>query len=85
MKHAGGEALERLAGLLEELRTVDGLREKRPGVFYYRAKAQLHFHEDGEALYVDVRLSDGFVRFPVNTVRERELVVARLRRHLAEV
>jgi len=83
MKHAGGEVLEQLEGLLSELRTIDGLREKRPGVFYYRTKAQLHFHEDGDDLYADLRQSDVFVRLRVNTARERTLVVTRLRRQLA--
>jgi hypothetical protein len=83
MKHAGDEALDQFEGLLIELRTIDGLREKRPGVFYYRAKPQLHFHEDDAGLYADLRQSDGFVRFPVNTADERTLVVTLLRRNVA--
>lgn len=83
MKHAGGEALEKLEGLLTELRAIEGLREKRPGVFYFRSKAQLHFHEDGDDLYADLRQGEDFVRFPVNTARERALVVTKLRHHLA--
>jgi hypothetical protein len=82
MKHAGDEALDQLEGLLVELRTLDGLREKRRGVFYHRSKAQLHFHEDDAGLFADLRQSEGFVRFPVNTAHERQLVVTRLRRSI---
>jgi hypothetical protein len=46
VKHAGDEALGNLEGLLVQLREIIGLKEKRPGIFYHRSKAFLHFHED---------------------------------------
>jgi hypothetical protein len=55
MKHAGGEALDRISGLLESLRALPLLEEKRPGVFYLRSKAFVHFHEDGTDVFADVR------------------------------
>jgi hypothetical protein len=56
MKHATEQALSTMSGLLEELRALPGLRERKPGVFYYKSRAFLHFHEDGDRIYADVRL-----------------------------
>lgn len=60
---------KRIAGLLETLRSLDGLREGRPGTFRYRSKAFLHFHYHPEGDIVgDVRIGgDGFTRFDVST------------------
>jgi hypothetical protein len=46
MKHASESTLEGLTPLLERLRSFDALIERRPGVFYRKNKAFLHFHED---------------------------------------
>ena len=46
MKHAGPSALAEMDALLGELRKLEGLTERRPGVFYRRSRAFLHFHED---------------------------------------
>jgi hypothetical protein len=55
VKHAGSEALDRIPGLLDALRALPVLKEQRPGVFYLRSKAFVHFHEDGADVYADVR------------------------------
>ena len=34
MKHAGPEALDQLEPILEEIRRLDGLKEKKRGSFY---------------------------------------------------
>jgi len=46
MKHATAETLAGFGDLLEQLRRIPGLVEKRPGVFYRKSRAFLHFHED---------------------------------------
>jgi len=51
VRHAGDEALDKLDRLLDELREIDGLIEKKRGVFYRRSKAFAHFHEDPTGLY----------------------------------
>ena len=67
MKHAGPDALSRLAPTLTGLRALPELREKGPGVFYRRSRAFLHFHDDPTGLYADVRAADdtGFDRFKI--------------------
>lgn len=59
MKHATPTALDALEPLLVELRGLPGLVEKSRGVFYRKSKAFLHFHEDPEGLFADVRDADG--------------------------
>jgi hypothetical protein len=85
VKHAGPEALDRLGPLIEALRGLDGLIERRPGVFYRGSKAFLHFHEDPSGLYADVRLTTEFERLRVETQRERATLVKQVRNSLAHV
>ena len=76
MKHAGATTLLSLQDLLASLRTLPGLVERKPGIFYVKSKAYLHFHEDVAGLFADVRLSDGdFERFRVSTKGEQTLLM----------
>jgi hypothetical protein len=79
MRHARPETLEGIEPLLEELRSVPGLAEKRPGIFYRRSKAFLHFHEDPSGLHADVRFGEEFERVRTETDMEREALMARIR------
>ena len=80
MKHAGAVALAELEELLAQLRRVEGLREKKAGVFYYRSKAFLHFHEDPAGLFADVRLDgDDFTRLPVDSATQRNLLLRQVK------
>lgn len=80
MKHAGAETIAALEPVLKELRTLEGLVERKPGVFYRKGKAFLHFHEDEAGLFADVRLAgDDFERFRVSTAQERKRFVALVR------
>jgi len=76
MKHAGAAALAALAPLLKRLRGLDGLSERKVGTFYLRSSAFLHFHEDPEGLFADVKL-DGteFTRLPVDTLAQQDALV----------
>ena len=71
MKHAGRDALEVLGDLLVNLRARTGLVEKRPGIFYVKGRAFLHFHEDRAGLFADLRQGGDWQRFPVNSSDER--------------
>jgi hypothetical protein len=70
MKHAGRDALGRLSELLDQIRASDGLKERKPGIFYRKSKAFLHFHEDPAGLFADLNAGANFTRYPVNTKRE---------------
>ena len=82
MKHAGPAALGELGDLIAALRARDGLREPRPGVFYRRGKAWLHFHEDKAGLFADLRTGAEWERFCVSDSGERVALLAAIDRAL---
>ena len=85
MKHATAGSLDRLDTLLDQLRKIAGLREKRRGIFYVKGKAFLHFHADPAGLFADLRGSGDWQRYPVTTSGEREALLASVRRALGAV
>ena len=79
MKHACENTLELLSGVLQAIRALPGVTERRPGIFYVKSAAYLHFHEDPAGLFADVKLSGKeFERFPVNTAIEKSVFVKRV-------
>ncbi len=79
MKHAGDDALDRLEPVLVRLRALALLKERRHGVFYLKAKAFAHFHEDPSGLFVDFRCPEQpWQRIPVNTAEEVALFFDRV-------
>lgn len=87
MRHATSADLERIDALLESLRSLNGLVEKRPGVFYRRARAFVHFHADPAGLFADARLyadDDDFVRLRVTTQAEQARFLRQVRRAVGE-
>jgi hypothetical protein len=84
VKHITPEQLDRLEDLLANLRTLDGLKEKKRGVFYRKSKAFLHFHEDPAGLFADVRLTGpDFDRLAVNSNKEQRELLAKIRTKLS--
>ena len=83
MKHAAPAALAALADLLAQVRVRAGIAERRPGVFYSKSRAFLHFHEDPAGLFADLRAGADFDRYPVNTPPEREALLSAIDRALA--
>jgi len=84
MKHAGNAALDALDDLLADLRRLDGLTEKKRGIFYRKSSAFLHFHEDPAGLFADLRVGDDFRRCAVNTRAERRALLAQVAALLAQ-
>jgi hypothetical protein len=86
MRHATPETLERIGGLLTQLRQVNGLVERTPGSFYWRSRAFLHFHEHGTDTFADVRLDPDadFARLRVTTAKEQTALVRQVRRAVGE-
>jgi hypothetical protein len=71
VRHATEEDLDCLAALLQELRKVPELRERKRGYFSRGPHAFLHFHEDAGEFYVDVKLGHGFQRRRITTRAEQ--------------
>ncbi|MGD1069243.1 MAG: hypothetical protein ABSB15_03805 [Bryobacteraceae bacterium] len=79
MKHAGKTALGTIEPVLGELRLLDGMRERKPGVFYRKSSAFIHFHEDPAGIFADVRGEAEWLRMPVNTLSDRRELVRLVR------
>jgi hypothetical protein len=79
VRHARPDDLAPLADLLSALRDLDGLTEKKPGTFYRRSNAFLHFHVDPAGLFADLKLDGEFQRFRVTTKREQAQLLTRAR------
>jgi hypothetical protein len=79
MKHAGADTLRRLEPLLQRLRALPALAERKPGIFYRGASAFLHFHEDPAGVFADVKL-DGksFSRFKLDGAADHEELLAKV-------
>jgi hypothetical protein len=85
MRHATPQDLERIAPLLQGLRSLDGLTERTPGVFYRRSRAFLHFHADTDGMFADVRLQgDDFERMPVTSRSAQAALLRQVRQTLGE-
>lgn len=82
MKHASDATLDQLDDLLQRLRTLEGMREKKRGTFYRKSQAFLHFHEDPAGFFADLRYPDDWHRFSVNTPEEWDTLIAAVRERL---
>lgn len=60
MANAGLNDLTDLAELLAIVRSLGGVREKKPGTFYLRGGAFLHFHVRGGRRWMDLKAPDGW-------------------------
>ena len=69
MAHADANALQRILPLLRQLREIKGLREVKPGIFYLRGAAFLHFHDEQGVLMADLKRpgGSGFDRYPLDS------------------
>jgi hypothetical protein len=65
VKHASESDLQAIASLLVQLRALPGLIEKKPGIFYRKSAAFLHFHEDSGKLFADIKQDGEFVRYAI--------------------
>ena len=77
MAHADEAALQRLLPLLRQLREIKGLREMKPGIFYLKGSAFIHFHDEAGVLMADLKKASGsgFDRYAVDTpTGQRKLV-----------
>jgi hypothetical protein len=72
MKHARRENLADIEDILKQLRKRAIAKEKSPGVFYLKGRAWLHFHEDSEGLYADVRPDSAWIRVCVSNPDGRQ-------------
>ncbi|MQQ99285.1 hypothetical protein [Glaciimonas soli] len=82
MKHAGSATLDSLEELLTSLQSIIGLRERSRGVFYFRSKPFLHFHDDPTGLFADLKIGSDFQRMSVNSKPEHALLIKLVQQQL---
>ena len=85
MAHADEAALARLLPLLRQLRAIAGLREIKPGIFYLKGSAFIHFHDDAGALVADLQRAggSGFDRYAVDAAPGQRKLVDDAKRRVA--
>lgn len=80
MKHATTSALKSLTTVLDALRNLPALQEKRLDIFYLRSNAFLRFHEDAAGLFADAKFHGiECERLPLNTWEEQAAFLLRSR------
>jgi hypothetical protein len=79
MRHATPPTLDTLEPLLVTLRALPGIKEKSRGTFYRGSKAFLHFHEDPEGIFADLRVTDAFERFRATTKKDQTDLARRVK------
>lgn len=82
MKHAGPAALDSIEPVLEHLRRLAQIREKKRGIFYRGSSAFLHFHEDPAGIFADLRESASWTRVPVSSAPDRKRLLSLVRKSL---
>ena len=69
MKHASPATLATIAPQLAQIRALN-LKERSIGVFYFKSRPFLHFHEDLSGIFADVRVAADWERFAVSDATE---------------
>ena len=82
MKALKPSTLDSLNPLLDVLRAHPALREVRPAEFALDDKDFVHFHEDSDGVFADVRLKEGRVHMPVSSSTEQAEFLERIDRTL---
>ena len=83
MKHAGAETLRALDKLLVGIRKCE-LNEIKPGIFYQKRTAFLHFHEDPAGLFADVKMLSAYRRYPVNSRAQQHALLKVIKEQLKQ-
>jgi hypothetical protein len=84
MKHASDKKVSTMDRQLEEIRKRTGVTEKKPGAFYRKGQALLHFHDDPKGTYADLKASGDWVRFKVESATEWNKLLKELDKVLAK-
>lgn len=86
MKHAGEATLDRLQGLLKNIRQyAPPLKEKKRGTFYLKSAAFLHFHEDLSGIFADLKVDGDWTRYSTNNPEEWQSLLDAIAQQLAHL
>jgi hypothetical protein len=87
MAHIDEAGLQRLLPLLRQLREIKGLREMKPGIFYAKGSAFVHFHDEAGVLIADLKKAggSGFDRYLVGESPGQRKLVDDAKRRVARL
>ena len=66
MGHTKYSDLKDLEKELDQIRKFEKIKEKSPGVFYFKSTPFLHFHDKDGVRWADARLPDGWKHIDIN-------------------
>lgn len=78
MKHASSETIKSIEQYLVNIRKLKNLKEKKEGTFYKKSSAFLHFHEDKELLFADLKINNQWQRFSLNNQHEWDNLISHI-------
>ncbi len=78
MKHAQEDILDKFVIQINKIRYMTNLKEKKKGVFYKKSSAFLHFHQDNDLLFADLKIEKNWVRFKTEKNHEWELLLKQI-------
>ena len=84
MKHATAGALQQIGSLLGGLRRLPQMVERKPGIFYVKGKAILHFDEGPTGIFADIKFRNDWKRFALKGAGERSAVLKLAARTLSD-
>lgn len=82
MSRVRDEDLARLDPLLNQLRAIGSLHERRRGTFVYGSAAFLHFHSFSSGMAADLKADGRWLRYDVERSADRRVLVRDVRRVL---
>jgi len=86
--HTKPEALADLRVELQLIRSLTGITERSPGVFYWKSTAFLHFHDQDGKRWADVKSAAGWKHVAIDfvaTAQDKADFIAETRQAYAEL
>ncbi len=66
MGHTKASDLADLKAEFTEIRQLEGIKEKKPGIFYFKAISFLHFHDKDGVRWADVKTTHGWLEIKID-------------------
>lgn len=88
MAHCSYDRLQDFAYFFDELRRWTHIREPKPGIFYFKSKAFLHFHSKEEKRWAHLRSTGSWEEIDIPdtlTPKSRQYIVETIEKHHARL
>jgi hypothetical protein len=66
MAHTKSHDLKDIQEELNKIRELDALKEKSPGIFYYKSDGFLHFHDKDGKRWADIKVKGEWKELKIN-------------------